>query len=223
MYEWRKNETKKNWLKNTEIVQCLHCETSFRRLKDGNKYRDGQIQLFCSNECNRSSDYKKQKLRDWGYSDKNHFNKKEIQEKKEQTKFERYGNENYNNPIQQSKSVMERYGVPYSFWIGKKSNGIRISKGQRLLYEETRKEYPDAILEHWLLDVQRSVDIFIPSQRKIIEYYGDYWHCNPIKYQSDYYHTVIKKTAKEIWERDKKREQELIDAGYQVTIKWENH
>lgn len=221
MYEWRKNKTNKEWLKKTEVVKCLHCGELFRRYKEGNKYRNGQLRLFCSNECNRSSDYKKEKLRKWGLSDANPRKDPKVKAKIKETNLKRYGNPNYNNTEKNMKTTMERYGVPFGF-MKNPSNGKRISEGQRQLFDQIKKKHKDALLEHWLPDVQKSVDIFIPSQNKIVEYYGRYWHADPNKYEPDYYHKVMKMTAEEIWKRDGDRERELMGAGYKVEIVWEN-
>mgnify|MGYP003704753409 CR=1 FL=1 len=85
-----------------------------------------------------------------------------------------------------------------------------------------KKEHPDAILEHYLKDVKKSVDIYIPSLKKIVECFGDYWHCNPKKYNESYYHKGVHKTAKEIWENDAKRLQYLKNNGYFIEVIWEN-
>jgi G:T-mismatch repair DNA endonuclease (very short patch repair protein) len=69
-----------------------------------------------------------------------------------------------------------------------------------------------------LSDVGLNVDIYIPSQKKVIELYGDYWHCNPEKYNGDYYHKQLHMTAKEKWIADRERQQKLEDAGYKVEI-----
>ena len=39
--------------------------------------------------------------------------------------------------------------------------------------------------------------------KKIIEENGDYLHCNPIKYNENYMHSIKKMTASKIWEYDK--------------------
>jgi G:T-mismatch repair DNA endonuclease (very short patch repair protein) len=64
-------------------------------------------------------------------------------------------------------------------------------------------------------------DIFIEQYNLIIEFYGDYWHCNPKKYNSEYLHPHKKKTAKEIWEEDKVRIDYLKNLGYNLEIIWE--
>lgn len=69
------------------------------------------------------------------------------------------------------------------------------------------------------------VDCYDPETKRIIEFYGDYWHGNPAKYlPTDLVRdgrrgmvTVADKTA-----RDNNRVEELRAAGYSVLIVWEN-
>ncbi len=56
---------------------------------------------------------------------------------------------------------------------------------------------------------------------KIIEVFGDYWHCNPLKYNKEFYHKHKKLKAKIIWQADKKRIKLLKKSGYSVLIVWE--
>lgn len=59
---------------------------------------------------------------------------------------------------------------------------------------------------------------------KIIEFYGDYWHGNPILYEPDdivgskYKHSKVK----DIWEKDKNRIESIIKNGYDILIIWED-
>ena len=103
-----------------------------------------------------------------------------------------------------------------------KTNGKQISKFQKREYTRVLLDYPDARLEEYLPDVQKSVDIYIPSQRKIVECFGDFWHCNPAVYDSNYYHKYVHMNASEIWKRDEERIMALESAGYNVEIIWEN-
>ena len=61
-----------------------------------------------------------------------------------------------------------------------------------------------------------STDFFLPKYNLIIEIDGDYWHCNPKKFSANYYHSKIKLTAKEIWERDSKRNKNIKQLGYEL-------
>ena len=59
-------------------------------------------------------------------------------------------------------------------------------------------------------------------QNKLIEFNGDYWHCNPIKYKFDYFHQVKNMTAKEIWEYDARKKELAESYGYKVLTIWEH-
>jgi G:T-mismatch repair DNA endonuclease (very short patch repair protein)/predicted RNA-binding Zn-ribbon protein involved in translation (DUF1610 family) len=64
-------------------------------------------------------------------------------------------------------------------------------------------------------------DIYIESLNLIIEFNGDYWHCNPNKYNEEYLHPHKKKMAKEIWEEDKLRVDNIKKYGYNLEVIWE--
>jgi len=68
-------------------------------------------------------------------------------------------------------------------------------------------------------------DILIPSMNLIIECDGDFIHCNPKKYSADFVrfpHGDDKRKAKDIWERDAIRTQELQEKGFRVIRLWES-
>lgn len=66
------------------------------------------------------------------------------------------------------------------------------------------------------------IDFYNPVQRKGIEFYGDYWHTNPEKYQLDFKNRSGR-TAEEQWTFDKNRinsiEQEF---NIKILVIWEN-
>lgn len=65
-----------------------------------------------------------------------------------------------------------------------------------------------------------SIDCIDVLQKKIIEFYGDYWHANPNKFKAT---DVIKKTtAEKIWDHDRQKIKLLNDDGYTVLIIWES-
>lgn len=64
-------------------------------------------------------------------------------------------------------------------------------------------------------------DIVSFDKNLIIEFNGDYWHCNPETYSENFYHHVKKKTAKEIWEEDLKRSETIESLGYKILVVWE--
>ena len=70
-------------------------------------------------------------------------------------------------------------------------------------------------------------DILIEEKGIVIEIYGDFWHCNPLLY---FENDIIKTKnrygkeifAKEIWERDKIREDHIKSFGYDLIVIWES-
>ena len=58
--------------------------------------------------------------------------------------------------------------------------------------------------------------------KKIIEFNGDYWHCNPNIYGLNYYNKSKKSTAQQIWKYDKDKINFAKSKGYQVLVIWES-
>ena len=59
-------------------------------------------------------------------------------------------------------------------------------------------------------------------KKKIIEFNGDYWHCNPALYEADYFNKSLQCTAKEKWEFDEWKISLVKNEGYQVLTVWES-
>lgn len=64
-------------------------------------------------------------------------------------------------------------------------------------------------------------DLYIPKFNLLVEYNGDYWHCNPKKYESNYLNTKKNKTAKELWEYDANKLYLAKKNGYNCEVIWE--
>jgi len=95
-----------------------------------------------------------------------------------------------------------------------------ISFGQRQIYENLILNDSSFLLEHTVEGIR--CDIVHLETKVVIEYYGDFWHLNPLMYSGDYYSTVIKMTAKEKWQKDRARNFVLRSKGYKVIVVWEN-
>lgn len=65
-------------------------------------------------------------------------------------------------------------------------------------------------------------DYVIPEIKFCIEFNGDYYHANPNKYNSNDYITIKEKTAQQIWDYDKEKNQALTNLGYNVIVVWED-
>lgn len=103
--------------------------------------------------------------------------------------------------------------------LGKIKSVIRSKKEKEIIKEIRKLGYK---VEHSLRIDSKIYDIYIPKLNLVIEYNGDYWHCNPKKYKEDYYHQVKGKTAKELWEYDKVKIDLIRGNGYNLEIVWES-
>lgn len=56
---------------------------------------------------------------------------------------------------------------------------------------------------------------------KIIEFNGDFWHMNPIKYKPDYFNKRIQMNASQKWAFDKQKIELAEKNGYKVLTIWE--
>ena len=106
----------------------------------------------------------------------------------------------------------------------------RIANGELKSFNRSKPEFEIIkYLESINLKVQPSFiieskifDIYIPDLNLLIEYNGDYWHCNPKKYNSTYYNKKKGKTAKEIWEYDKNKLDLAKKYNYNCFVIWES-
>lgn len=66
-------------------------------------------------------------------------------------------------------------------------------------------------------------DFVVPELKLCVEYHGDYWHCNPKKYDSLYEHKQSGALAKDIWAWDKVKQDTITsDRGFEVITVWES-
>ena len=101
-----------------------------------------------------------------------------------------------------------------------RKNKSKSSKKLEKIFKELDLVYED---EYEIKELNNYSDYYLKEYDTIIEYYGDYWHCNPKYYESDYFHSYIKLTAKEIWEKDNKRINNIYNKiNKNIIIIWED-
>jgi hypothetical protein len=59
-------------------------------------------------------------------------------------------------------------------------------------------------------------------KNKIIEFNGDYWHMNPKIYDEKCVNKTINMTAREVWDRDKKKLKYAKNHNYDMYVVWES-
>lgn len=76
------------------------------------------------------------------------------------------------------------------------------------------------VVQYFRVDT-KICDFYIPKLNLIIEYFGDYWHCNPLKYDENYFNHKKGLKAKELWEQDYVRLELIKNCGYNLEVIWE--
>ena len=77
------------------------------------------------------------------------------------------------------------------------------------------------LIEAQFLIGKLKYDLLLKQHNVIIEYNGDYWHCNPIKYKDNYLNKKKNKFAYELWEYDKQKKELAEKNGYKLFTIWE--
>jgi len=80
------------------------------------------------------------------------------------------------------------------------------------------------ITQHWLSDLKITVDGFDPTTNTVYEFYGDYWHGNPKKFNQNKINTRTpkQKTFGELYLDTLNREIKIKEAGYNLVSIWES-
>lgn len=106
-------------------------------------------------------------------------------------------------------------------WVKKTTKYSLKSKTELLIYCELKNTYSDIISTFYIST--KPFDYYIPSKNLLIEYNGNYFHCNPSIYDENYYNKKLNKTAKELWEKDYQKTMLGINNGYNVLTLWEKN
>ena len=191
----RKNRRKKSDENITVIIDCKLCNKSF-------KARRYKKRTFCNRSC--ASKFHIQN----GTYDKWKSCKPTLGRRVTVDQIER-----------QKNTMIRKYGVSCGYNLSK---ARRISKQQKIIYAIVKEIDQTALIEKLVPKSKYFADIILLDKKKIIEYNGDYWHCNPKKYSYDYFNKKIKKYAKDIWENDLQRRKSLENLGYSILCIWES-
>lgn len=137
------------------------------------------------------------------------------------TKFKKYGNAHFVNHEKARKTNLQKYGVSTNLLLlDNNKMQSKISKSETLWLDDLNikiRQYRIQINDCYLF-----ADGYDEKTNTIYEFFGDYWHCNPLKYKADYYNQRTYKTAKETWERDKQYFNTLRKLGYNIKFVWES-
>lgn len=76
-----------------------------------------------------------------------------------------------------------------------------------------------SIERNYELETGDIVDII--AENKVIEVYGDFWHCHSDMFEENEEHPVYEKKVSKVREEDLQRKNQIEQAGYDVIVVWE--
>lgn len=76
--------------------------------------------------------------------------------------------------------------------------------------------------EYKINNTKYSVDGYSKENNCVWEFYGDYWHGNPKKYDLTKINSHLNKTFKELYDKTMERKQNIINLGYNYKDIWES-
>lgn len=118
--------------------------------------------------------------------------------------------------------MISRYNVVNAFMLAKHRTK---SKPQIQIHSYLNSLFPGEFEIEKRITVKQDTEIFADmasmTRKLIVEFNGDYWHCNPSKYEPEYMHGIKNQTARTIWENDAQRLGKMKKLGYSVYVIWE--
>lgn len=123
----------------------------------------------------------------------------------------------------QKRTLLQNHGVTNAFFLSKHRT---TSKAQQEIFNHLSGSLPSLAFESEKCFLSGTykyfIDIFSEHAKMVVEYNGDYWHCNPAYYSGSFYHPRKQKFAQDIWDEDMQRMQILQQKGYQTFTIWES-
>ena len=126
---------------------------------------------------------------------------------------------------------IEKYGIDegtrrYEERIKKRwqsAANITHSKNQYVIFDALNDRYNNVWQDERYIEGLGCVDMVDKSKGIVVEYFGDYWHCNPMSYSPDFFQKSLQMYAKQKWEKDRIRLQKILNASYinLIIVIWE--
>lgn len=122
-----------------------------------------------------------------------------IETKYKNGDFVKFRNENYSEPeIEMFETLIEKLNLKQE----------KVYYGKKQFYRHFK-------------ELGKTYSYDFVYDKKIIEFNGDYWHCNPKMYNENYFHKYLQMLASEIWKNEKIKIDSITNIGYKVLTIWE--
>lgn len=243
----RKNRSRRSFEKRKVVRFCKHCTKEYVRIHE----RSGFCSISCSSAWHyKNGTFDAWKNSSLGkrsgkivycsecqaekYITNNQFNQKNFYCNKtckglhQRKIFKGYGNPMFGKKLsaaalnKQKMTLFQNHGVTNAYFLSKHRT---TSKAQKEIFDFLSKNIADSDFEeekYFLHGTYRFfIDIFSEAFKTVIEFNGDYWHCNPNLYSASFFHPKKRMFASEIWQNDLERMTILKENGYNTIVIWE--
>lgn len=129
---------------------------------------------------------------------------------------------------EEQEELKEKRKLKYDEWLEKNCfHNTCMSSQEKMIgnfLEEKNIKYKSQFIIFFNENGKRKhfrYDFLLEKYNIIIEYNGTYWHCDPRKYERNYFNHKKKLYAWEMWENDEKKKKIAMDNGYRIIIIWE--
>jgi G:T-mismatch repair DNA endonuclease (very short patch repair protein) len=150
----------------------------------------------------------------------NEFNKTLPKKEREKIIAKRNKNANWHKNISIARKKVLSRGVALN--LNNPSNVSQYFFEFLAKYFPNDEIYYDKLNKECVFPGGFRADFVNRSKRFIVEFNGDFWHCNPKFWESDKYNTAIKMKACEKWAYDGRRYKTFEGCGYRVFVVWES-
>lgn len=135
-----------------------------------------------------------------------------------------FGRKNSEEALEKSRrTLLQNHGVTNAFFLSKHRT---VSKAQQEILDYLSSSLPAAQFEGEKLFHSGThkyfIDIFSEKAKLVVEFNGDYWHCNPTKFSGSFFHHRKNKRAEQIWAEDAERMSVMQQKGYHTVTVWES-
>ena len=206
-------------IKTTSKDKVIACRNHFNKLEGTSLCKPCSLKLqvgdgnpFFGKKHTKESLKKMSKSKTGQYTgDKNHMKQEKYRQMSKDIM-----RSNWDNGILNRKVISEQ--MKQTQRSGKIKSVITSKREKEIVKEIKQLGYNP--IHSYRVD-SKICDVYIPSLNLIIEYFGDYWHCNPKKYESDFFNKKKGKFAWELWDYDKKKIDLIKSYGYNLEVVWE--
>jgi G:T-mismatch repair DNA endonuclease (very short patch repair protein) len=206
-------------IKTTSKDKVIACRNYFNAIKGSNNcvkcmsesFIGKGNHFFGKNHTKESLDKMSKSKKGQNSGDKNHMKQEKYRQMSRDIM-----RSNWDNGILDRKVISEQ--MKQTQRSGKIKSVITSKREKEIVKEIKQLGYKP--IHSYRVD-SKICDVYIPSLNLIIEYFGDYWHCNPKKYESDFFNKKKGKFAWELWDYDKKKIDLIKSYGYNLEVVWE--